>query len=630
MERAPRYSPVCIALLLVFGECGPAWSQALQHAAVVAPGVSAGALGPVRLDLPSNIIAFPSVPQQLTNAALPGVSLPAPRASSVRGVRAAALREAPLPKGAVRTEVQASAKLISFQAPAAKTPLPEKISALQKGVAQDAQGLAEAEGESAGTAASRSFDRLTGTREIAADALAEGPIPSAETLGGQRVSLASSQGQAASAPAAAVPAPSAKPDAQTQRDARLAFTGTAVFKVGMEALNIVVPLIALTYFGSAVWMATFGVVWGASMTISSLLAGGLIDRKPLNKVISGAMLLQALSVSATIALLLSGPVSPLILLPLHALSGAAMGVITTARDCLPARLLGRDHVVLGKFNAKTHLIYETAGTIAPILVGLLMRKFGLVSALFLHPPAYLLAAFFFYKLKLGSAPPSSGEKTPSGGILALLKQTASDIREGARVINSSKEFRWLGFMILAPMIVHRVVEQIMVPVFTKTILGVAEKSAWIVSASNFGELLGAALLLKALSSALRQKTKPSRYGWIPLMAAGTLATWSLSLPGGLLTVLPLIFLMSLTWAANDLSVSSYFQSRLPDASAGKALGFLMAAELGLIMAVSYLMGFMFDYLPTQAAFLAVNVLLTGLAFLFWRGQKKLRQASPRP
>jgi hypothetical protein len=184
-------------------------------------------------------------------------------------------------------------------------------------------------------------------------------------------------------------------------------------------------------------------------------------------------------------------------------------------------------------------------------------------------------------------------------------------------------------MMLAPMVVHRVVEQIMVPVFTKTMLGVAEKSAWIISASNFGELLGAALLLKALSAAQEKNSKPSRYRWIPLMAAGTLATWSLSLPGGLSAILPLFFLMSLTWAANDIGVSSYFQSRLPNESAGKALGFLMAAELGLIMAVSYLMGFMFDFLPTRAVFLAVNVLLTGLAFVFWRGQKKLRQASPR-
>ena len=610
MARAPRTSPLCIAFLLAFAECSPAWPQALRQTTLVQPGAGTGAVGPVRLELPSSGIA--SAPALgLAGTALPSLSLPSLKTS-----------------GALRAEARASAAV--SRAPSVRLsgsrsqkalPLPQRISALQEGIARDAQGLAQAQGESAGAAASRSFDRLTRERPIAVDPLAIGPIPSAQTLGAQRLSLAAAR-SAAAPEAADVPEPA--PDAGTRRQARLALTGTAVFKVGMEALNVVVPLIALTYFGSAFWMASFAAVWGAAMTVSSLLAGGMIDRMPLNKVISGALLLQAVTVSATIALLVSSPVSPLLVLPLHALSGAAMGIITTARDCIPARLLGRDDAVLGKFNAKTHLVYEIAGTVAPILAGLLMRRFGLVSALFLHPPAYLLAALFFSRLRL-----DANGGAASHGILALLKQTVSDVREGARIVCGTKEFRWLGFMILVPMIVHRVVEQIMIPVFTKTVLGAAEKSAWIISASNFGELLGAAVLLKALWNAQRRNTKPSRYGWIPLMAAGTLATWSLSLPGGLAAILPLIFLMSLTWAANDLSVTSYFQSRLPEHSAGKALGFLMAAELGLIMASSFAMGLLFDHIPAQAAFLAINVLLTGLAVLFALGQKKLRQASPR-
>ncbi|MBI5242372.1 MAG: MFS transporter [Elusimicrobia bacterium] len=629
---APRYSPLLACLLLIFGECSPAWSRALQQTVAAQPTAPAGAIGrPIRLDLTPGIVPLPSAGLILSNPALPSLTLPAAKtkpAGAALSARAAVETPAvvaPAPSAQVKADVLGFKALPTARqeaAPAKEKPLPEKLSDLQKGISDDRESLAKAGEETAGAIASKSFDRLIGARSAPSAGQTEEPVPGAETQSKNLLSPSSSRDQ--------IPESPQKLDPAKARAARLALTGTGIFKFGMEALNIAIPLIALTYFGSAVWMATMAVTWGVSMTVASLFAGGMIDRKPANKVISGAMGVQFLSVTAMILLLLSGAVSPLLILPLHALSGAAMGVITTARDCIPARILGRDHAVLGKFNSKTHLIYEIAGTIAPILIGLLIRRFGLVSALFIHPPAYLLAAIFFYRLNLGEPVRSEAAGAPAAGILDKVKRVASDIRAGARIMFSTREFRWLGFMILGPMVVHRVVEQILVPVFVKTVLNSVQQSAWIVSASNFGELVGAALLLKALSSAQDRKLKPSRYRWIPLMALGTLAVWSLSMPGGLLFVLPLIFFMSVTWAANDISMTSYFQSRLPNESAGKAVGFLMAAELGLIMVFSYLLGFLFDFLPAPLVFLAVNIGLTALAWAFWKSQKKLRRAGASP
>ena len=420
--------------------------------------------------------------------------------------------------------------------------------------------------------------------------------------------------------------------------ARKALLATGIFKFGMEALNITMPLIALTYFGSAVWMATMAVTWGSAMTLSSMLSGGLIDRKPVNKVLAAAMVTQAGLVAGIIGLFMAGIASPLMVLPLYAAAGATMGIVVTARDCIPARILGRDHGLLGRFNATTHIVYEIAGTIAPLLVGLLIHQFGLTAALFIHPPAYLLAALVFGRMELGrirsggtGANASSDAQpapAPAGGFKGLIKRTAGDIKAGAKFIFGSQEFRWLGFMLLGPMVVHRVVEQIVMPVFVKTVLGSAEKAAWIVSGSNFGEFLGALLLLKVMMGS-QQGKRPSRFRWIPLMALGTLGTWSLISGGSLYMVIPAIFAMSLTWAANDINMTSYFQSRLPSEHAGKAIGFLMAAEFGVIMASSYLLGLMFDLFPAKWAFLAINLALTALAFMFYKGRAKLEALSPK-
>jgi len=408
------------------------------------------------------------------------------------------------------------------------------------------------------------------------------------------------------------------------KTARQALLATGIFKFGMEALNVSMPLVALTYFGSAVWMATMAAAWGASMTLGSSIGGGLVDRKPVQKVLAGAMAAQFVLVSAMIGVMLAGVTTPLALLPLYAASGATMGVILTARDTIPSRILGRKHSVLSAFNATTHLSYEVAGTLAPLLVGLLVQRFGLVAGLFIHPPAYLLAAIIFYRLKLDPAKaPRVSEstqtaQTPRRGLRGIL----SDVRKGAKVILGTSEFRWLGFMLLLPMVIHRVVDQMFIPFFATAVLGAAQRSAWMISASNFGELAGAVLLLRTLMDP--EARKPTPYRWGKLMAAGLLAVWGFAVTGSLFAVLPMIFAMSMTWAANDLNMTAYFQSRLPAESAGKAVGFLMALELATIMAASYLLGFVFDYAPAGWAFPILAAVVTLLAGAFLKGRARVK------
>jgi hypothetical protein len=506
----------------------------------------------------------------------------------------------------------------------------ELADSIQAASSQDlSAGLEAVEGRSAELA--KAYDGVTAAAYQPADPVEAGPsVPQAQAqVLGQSQGLTSFVSRLL---------PSSKPE---KAAAKRSFVATGVFKVGMEALGVSMPMIALTLFGSAVWLANMAVTWGLSMTVASMLAGGWMDRKPVHKVMAKAMVVQAVAVGAILGLFLTGLGTPWIILPLYAVAGASMGVVVTGRNLLPAKILGSDHASLGRFNAVTHLVYEVAGTVAPLLVGLIIGKLGLVAGLFLHPPAYLLAAWLFSRLPLGEAAPASVQGRvsvlPSRGLSAWLKEggaslwrlarnAVSDVKAGYGVMWKDPRFRWIGIMLLGPMIVHRVFEQMVVPFFIKTFLNAPESSAFVVSGSNFGELLGALLLIKTMTS-LADKKPASPYRWVKPMALGTLATWSLMLTGSLWMIIPLVAAMSLTWAANDINLTSYLQSRLPDGVEGKAMGFLMAAELAAILGISYVLGFLFDIAAPMTSIVVVNIGATGLAALFWRGRKRLKEAA---
>ncbi|MDD5629839.1 MAG: hypothetical protein PHU21_12285, partial [Elusimicrobia bacterium] len=245
-------------------------------------------------------------------------------------------------------------------------------------------------------------------------------------------------------------------------------------------------------------------------------------------------------------------------------------------------------------------------------------------ALFLQPPAYLLAAWAFSRVTLHPKMDVRQEfQAQDRGIKNAVQRAAADFKEGARAILGNKDLRLLGLMIMAPIVIRRLFEQVVVPIFTKMVMGDPAKSAWIVTGSNFGELLGALLLLRVLMNT-RDGKKPSPFRWVRAMALGILAVWAVATGLSLPVVLTLAGVMSMTWAANDISLASHLQARLPNESAGKAVGFLITVELGAIMALSYLLGFVFDFLPVGAGLIGISVAFTLAAGFLYRGYGKLR------
>lgn len=408
------------------------------------------------------------------------------------------------------------------------------------------------------------------------------------------------------------PAPS--PD--TAKNVRRMMVGTAVMKSGMETITLSVPMLALTAFGGISAVAGLVVVYGLSQAVFAAMAGGLADRFSARKVLAGAVLAQAALVGTLIAVGAAGALSMTTLIPLYLLIGGVTGVIETTRHSIPTLLLGQDEAALKKYNAKLHISYETAGVVGALAAGALIGLAGPLWSLAIQPPAFALAAWYFWRVRHplpAQAPPSKS------GIGAQIRAYFSDIKAGAKLVVGDGRMRWIALAFVLPQIVHRVFENLLIPVFAKKVLENPSASAWLLTASNAGELAGAAVLLRLASRI------PSSHRWVRWGALGLTLTWALAFSHSLPILLPLIMLSSLTWAASDLSLRSEVQRSVSEKNQPRAISFLYGAfVLGSALA-SLALGGLLDALPASVALLWICGGFSALAVTVFFAARRLKR-----
>lgn len=601
------------AVLACFSAPPQAWAQFARTATPVRGPVvptTPAALALPKLSSPglSPTLGLSALPSALPSLSLPAVS---PSISLSPVVERAGVRAAVAP---------------AIATPAAVEPLPKKIERLAEAATADLQGLPSAgASESRGTAET-GFNRLLGApsaRPVSAP-FAEATTPSPRSF--FRSGLRPAQNAAA---------PESAPAAPSKSSVRAYVAGTAAMKIGIEALGLAVPLIALTVFGQAKWAAVMAMGWGLSQIIGSSIGGGILDRSSPTKVLSRTMMLQAATVGTLLALFIAQSLTgiafaqPIAVFALHVVTGILAGVADTARQVIPPAVVGPDGKDLKVFNSKVHVAYEVAGVTGAILTGLAIKAFGLVPALLIHPPMLLLAAWLFTRLKLAPAVtnhvPAAGswhEKVKGGAGRAW-----ADIKAGAAAVKGSRVVFWAAIALVIPLLLHRLLESLLIPIAAKTLLADPSVAAWIIAASNFGELLGAFWLMRAN----RNESKPSKLRspfWIRLMSLGILGLWTFSVTPSLWFILPAVAFGSLSWAASDLSLRSKIQESLPAELRGRTFGFLTAAAFALVLLVSATLGFAFDAFSAGPTFWALNAVLSAVVLGLLFAASRLAKTYP--
>lgn len=330
---------------------------------------------------------------------------------------------------------------------------------------------------------------------------------------------------------------------------------TSVMKTGMETVTLSIPLLVLQTLGGATMVAGLVVAYGLAQAVSSAGVEGLTKRWSARRVLAGAVAAQAALVTTIVALGAAGLLTPHTLFPLYLLVGGAVGVIETSRRVIPPLPIGRDDTALAKYNARLHIFYEVAGV-------------------------------------------------------------AGALTAGARIVLGHAKLRWVALAFVLPQIVHRVFEGLLIPVFAKKVLEEPSYSAYLLTASNLGELLGAALLLK-----LAERVSGPR-AWVKWGALGLLLSWSLVFTHSLPLLLPLIVLFSLTWASSDLALLSTVQKTVSEKDAARAVSFLYGAFVVGGALTSLLMGRLLDSVPLDLAFIGIAALFTALgAGVYYAGRR---------
>ncbi len=464
------------------------------------------------------------------------------------------------------------------------------------------QTLRDVSVNEAPAAASKSFSLLTG----------ESVLPRFESLA---VLSAPSIAAPPSLPPASPRAPA--PAVDPVKSVRRMMIGTSILKSGMETVTLSIPLLALSALGGASVVAALVVVYGVAQAAFAGAAGSLTDRFPARKVLAGAIVAQAALVGAIVALGAAGALTAATLFPVYILIGGAVGIAETTRHSIPALILGQDSTALSRYNARLHISYEVAGVAGALAAGALIAFAGPLWSLLLQPPAYLIASYFF--LRVGHAPPAGATAASKGGLWAKVKAYGADVAAGARIIAGDRRLRWVGLAFVLPQIAHRVFESLMIPVFAKKVLESPESSAWLLTASNLGELLGAVLLLK-LASRFKGPAIWVKYG-----ALGLALIWALASTTALPILLPLILVSSLTWAASDLSLRSEVQSTVPEKDQPRALSFLYGAYVLGSAAASFALGSVVDSLGIGSGLVWICGGITALALAVFLASRRLKK-----
>ncbi|MBI5201416.1 MAG: MFS transporter [Elusimicrobia bacterium] len=567
----------------------------------VLPGVSAAQTVTRAVNAPAAPVAMPVVGGQAVPIALP----PGPQTLSLG--QAVLFSPNPLP---LRGRGNKNAK---------KPVSAQPLALAEKGVAiaKEAKLAASAPADAATASTERQFNILLGAPS-AEPAKSETEVEAPATAGWKNL-LSPALPKNAARAAAEPEAP--QPPQSTKKSVRWMQAGTALWKFGIDPVTVAVHLIALQALGGATQVAWLVIFYGTSQMIATSLAAGFTDRHPAAKVAAGAALTQAGLVAAVLGLSALGWVSSSTLFPLYAALGAATGVLETARRVVPALVLGKDEQALKQYNGSLHMFYETAGVSGALLAGAVILKFGAAAALWLQPIAALGAAYAFSRVSHAFEPAATA--APSGSarerIAAAIKGSAEDLRIGAKAILGDPRLRWFTLVMVLPAVVHRVFENVLLPVFAKQVLEMPAASAWLLGSSNLGELIGAAVLLRFAA------TSKGPFAWLRLAAVGLLGIWALSATSSLPLLFTLIFLSSLTWAASDLSLLSFLQSVLPEKTQPRALGFLVGLTTLVSTVAALSLGKALDGIGAAAGIVGANAAFTILAVALYFAAKRLKK-----
>ncbi|EAL73020.1 hypothetical protein DDB_G0268862 [Dictyostelium discoideum AX4] len=360
------------------------------------------------------------------------------------------------------------------------------------------------------------------------------------------------------------------------------------YKFAFETYSSALGLVVLTRFendNGVTFLAIMNIIYFLSQSIGSMLVSPFVKKYRASRVTSCVMFSMAILITVFIIICAStgtkisvdqlGSWNRYLVVPLYCLMGIFVGMIEVSRKLTPRQILGSDNKKLSKLNGYIHLFYEISGTGGAFLSTPLIEKLGPVFALSHQPVFFLLGAIFFFWVSQPFPPtviktPKDVQAEKDGIIIHSFKTVGSGIYHyfysllvGARHILSVK-YWWIITTYVLPQVLHRLLENLLFPTFAKKVLHQGSLSGILTGGSNFGEAVGSILVVK-----FGNRLKNPLW-WVRIDGLFCSLVWVLVYPPKLssptaiaCSMIPIWTLVSAFWAAGDISLLSFIQSKFP-------------------------------------------------------------------
>jgi hypothetical protein len=293
-------------------------------------------------------------------------------------------------------------------------------------------------------------------------------------------------------------------------------------------------------------------------------------------------------------------------------------------------------------DATVHILYEVAGTAGALLSVYWLRGLHAAYAVVIIPVFFAFAGVAWWFMRFGANHAvtkklEAARKAKKGTFLGELGRFFAaffySIYLGGKLVVSLRMFIWLIPAYMLPLVLHRYIESTLFAFYAKNILLDGSLQQVLLGGSNLGELCGAFFVL-LFSNAVASPLPWLRldaillfvmwvypYGpypaLVPVVKNGTTtfvadavatSNWAWSL-------FPIMICLSFGWAAGDVSLAAWIQSRLSklprkvlgDKAAkyavsplGSVMAFLYVSYIVFYAILSNLIGFTMDYYKARA------------------------------
>ena len=297
-------------------------------------------------------------------------------------------------------------------------------------------------------------------------------------------------------------------------------------------------------------------------------------------------------------------------------NGIGYELFDVARRAALPLIVGRDEGVLRTQNGRLYVWREMAATAGVFGAGWVVKTFGALNTIWIHPIFCFLAALSL--LRLWNVRPQEGSGKPAARERISWRAWIADLKDGMRHVFQDPKLRALVLINIPLTAVHKLFHTVVAVVYATQVLHNPTFAAIMVGAWNLGELAG--------SFYLDRRGKQSRFSnWLRLAAAASLSMWTFYLIPTAWAAVAASFLIAAAMIGNELGTASYMQAKVPEKSLGSVTGFVYGLSRAVGMLALAGAGWAFDALTAQGGFMVLAIIFTIMAPIYLLTAKRFSE-----